>query len=224
LSHKVIDVVAPLDRFNAHTFLYYAAKELRAAKSANLEPWVVGGTGLYIRALVANLDLGSHPRPRLRTAIGRLLEKKPPGDVAQHVGVGTADDSNPVRVARAIENALIAFAELVNDPEVGKIRFLIDNTTAMYSIKRGRSRHYELNWVINRILKLLPDKECTIAYITTTMNKKFADPISRGDAPRWELASELGAVGAEEAWRLRQPAFHTRNTWIRTRDTIPVVA
>lgn len=105
LFHKVIDIVSPLDKFNAHYFLKLAATALEEAYEQGSEPWVVGGTGLYIRALVENLGLGVAPRPKLRAALAKLLADKSAVEVSRMFSVSTPDDSNPVRVARLIENA-----------------------------------------------------------------------------------------------------------------------
>ena len=54
--HHLIDVVDPDDRYQAARFRHDAAAAIDAIRARGRLPVVVGGTGLYIRALLRGLD------------------------------------------------------------------------------------------------------------------------------------------------------------------------
>ena len=105
LPHRGVDCADPGELFSAFHFLAAAASGLREAEQAGLEPWVCGGTGLYIRALVEGLDLGLPPRPQLRRALESMLMKSEAAKLAEALGLKLGDSENPVRVIRAAEAA-----------------------------------------------------------------------------------------------------------------------
>lgn len=105
LPHHVINCLDPSDKISAYQYLILAAKAFHNLYEADYEVWVCGGTGLYIRALLAGLALGEPPRPRLRDALGGILEVRGTAAVARELGLDVRDENNPVRVIRAAETA-----------------------------------------------------------------------------------------------------------------------
>lgn len=111
LPHYGISILNPNKAHSVYQFLNTALAGFRHANSARMVPWVLGGTGLYIRALVEQLPLGSPPRPKLREGVERMLRQRRAADVCHELGLVPADKSNPVRVLRAVEMACITPAE-----------------------------------------------------------------------------------------------------------------
>ena len=76
VPHLGLDVVAPGERYSAGRFARDAAQWLGHIQGAGRQPVVVGGTGLYVRALVEGLfhepPLDPARRERLRTWAGTL--------------------------------------------------------------------------------------------------------------------------------------------------------
>jgi tRNA dimethylallyltransferase len=105
LPHYVIDCVEPTAIYSVHQFLIDAARALAAAHQDGRAPWVVGGSGLYIRALVEGLELGCPPRPELRRALAAKLRELTPRQLAAELDLELRDPDNPVRVVRAAELA-----------------------------------------------------------------------------------------------------------------------
>src|SRR5256886_15098453 len=70
LPHLGLDVVAPGERYSAGRFARDAARWLEEIRAAARQPVVVGGTGLYVRALADGLfrepPLDAVRRERLR--------------------------------------------------------------------------------------------------------------------------------------------------------------
>jgi tRNA dimethylallyltransferase len=70
VPHYGVDVIDPSERYSAHRWATDAAQWIEAAHAASTPPVIVGGTGLYIRALVEPLD----PVPSLDPARRAQLE------------------------------------------------------------------------------------------------------------------------------------------------------
>lgn len=106
LEHRLIGFVDPREEFSAGQFAALARAEIDALLAARRRPIVVGGTGLYMRAALAELDL----RPPVEAALRRGVEEEIaergaaalhtelPSDVAEKVNPNDAK-----RVSRATE-------------------------------------------------------------------------------------------------------------------------
>ena len=106
IPHHLIDVVDPKKDFSLADYKALATKSIETILSRKKLPLVVGGTGLYIQALVENLDIpkvepDKHLRAQLEkkklSELAAMLEKIDP-DTAEKI-----DLKNPRRVLRALE-------------------------------------------------------------------------------------------------------------------------
>lgn len=107
--YHLIDIKSPRDNFGVGEFVRLARDLLEKFFQSGRNVIVVGGTGLYVRALFEQYgDLAEAPDPNLRAEISemdieevrsRLVEIAP--DVTREI-----DMQNPVRVRRALERAL----------------------------------------------------------------------------------------------------------------------
>ena len=70
LPHHVIDVVDPPERYHAARFRRDALEAIAGIRARGRLPVVVGGTGLYVRALLKGL----HPAPPADPALRGELE------------------------------------------------------------------------------------------------------------------------------------------------------
>jgi len=73
VPHYGIDVIPPTTRYSAHAWAADAARWSRRAERAGTPPLIVGGTGLYIKALVSPLDAVPTLDPDRRVALGAWL-------------------------------------------------------------------------------------------------------------------------------------------------------
>ncbi len=76
VRHFLIDVVEPYEEFNAGLFKELADSCIEAAQSEGRTPILVGGTGLYLRALVYGL-FAAPKDERLREALGVRYSEDP---------------------------------------------------------------------------------------------------------------------------------------------------
>lgn len=105
VPHRLIDVVAPSKTLTLADYKRRAIRAIRAILKRGRVPVVVGGTGLYVRAIVENLEIPEvPPDPAYRAFLGRkgaawILErlKKLDPDYAARIG------PNPRYATRALE-------------------------------------------------------------------------------------------------------------------------
>jgi len=82
IPHHLFDVADPSERFDAARYRDLARPLVRQVASHGKLPIVVGGTGLYIRALARGLFAAPPTRTTLRAALSRL-EERTPGTLAR---------------------------------------------------------------------------------------------------------------------------------------------
>lgn len=107
--HHLIDVVEPDERYQAARFQADAAALVEAIRGRGALPAVVGGTGLYIRALIRGLDPAPPADPAFRQELAALAARE--GRAALHRRLASQapavarrlHPNDAVRVARALE-------------------------------------------------------------------------------------------------------------------------
>src|SRR2546427_10186543 len=82
VPHHLIDVPDPDDPYHAARFAREARAAIDAIRARGRLPVVVGGTGLYIRALVRGLDPAPPADHAFRRELGELVERE--GRTALH--------------------------------------------------------------------------------------------------------------------------------------------
>src|SRR5262245_47116787 len=72
VAHHLVDIVDPPERYHAARFASEARHAIEAIRARERLPVVVGGTGLYIRALLRGLDPGIPADPELRRELAGI--------------------------------------------------------------------------------------------------------------------------------------------------------
>ncbi len=109
IPHGLIDVVNPDEPFNAGLYRRAADREIARLHGEGKLPLIVGGTGLYIRALVGGLCEGPGADPAIRAALREEVEHL--GAEALHrrlagldpVAAARLHPNDRVKVMRALE-------------------------------------------------------------------------------------------------------------------------
>ncbi|MBW2734549.1 MAG: tRNA (adenosine(37)-N6)-dimethylallyltransferase MiaA [Deltaproteobacteria bacterium] len=109
VPHHLLDVCDPAERFSAATFVERADSAINAIAKGGRVPVVVGGTGLYVRALLKGLFNAPPPDADIRAE--HEAQRQAKGLVAlyewlQEVDPVSAASINPndfVRISRALE-------------------------------------------------------------------------------------------------------------------------
>jgi tRNA dimethylallyltransferase len=111
VAHHLIDVVDPDDRYQAARFRQDAEAAIAAIRARGRLPVVVGGTGLYIRALLRGLDPAPPADPEFRRELASIAAVE--GRASLHARLSLAapavarrlHPNDHVRVVRALELA-----------------------------------------------------------------------------------------------------------------------
>ncbi len=110
--HHGLDIVMPDQAFSAHAFVKLARAAIVDIIGRGAAPVLVGGTGFYIKSLLAGAALsGVRPNPGLRAELQELQAAAGVQALAQRLGVldpdrlAELDAKNPRRLMRAIEIA-----------------------------------------------------------------------------------------------------------------------
>ena len=114
VPHHLIDVAEPTEVYSAARYAQDAAPVIRAITARGRVPILVGGTGLYYRALVRGLFPGPARHEALRAALDRLAAERGTGELyrwVRRLDPGSAARIQPrdtKRLVRAIEVALVS--------------------------------------------------------------------------------------------------------------------
>ena len=109
VPHHLIDVVDPTETYSAARFADDASRAIRAILALGRTPIVVGGSGLYYRALTRGLFLGPGADDALRGRLDRVAARRGPARLhamLARVDPVSADRIQPgdrKRVVRALE-------------------------------------------------------------------------------------------------------------------------
>jgi tRNA dimethylallyltransferase len=111
VRHHLIDIVDPADRYHAARFRADALSALEAIRARGRLPVLVGGTGLYIRALLRGLDPAPPADPQFRATLEAVARRGGPEalhDRLRREAPALAERLHPndrVRIIRALERA-----------------------------------------------------------------------------------------------------------------------
>ncbi len=109
VTHHLLDLIEPGERYHAARFRLDAALAIEGILGAGRLPVVVGGTGLYVRALLRGLDPAPPADPTLRAQLEESAGRNGPGALHERLAAldpGLAARLHPndrVRIIRAIE-------------------------------------------------------------------------------------------------------------------------
>ena len=106
IPHYLIDIVEPNEEFNAAIFKKLAIRTIKDIQKRGKLPFLVGGTGLYIQAIVDNIEFPEvPPQKKLRERLEKKSEKEL-FKIYQKLdseGSKYIDKNNKRRLIRAIE-------------------------------------------------------------------------------------------------------------------------
>ncbi|MBI5655002.1 tRNA (adenosine(37)-N6)-dimethylallyltransferase MiaA [Candidatus Uhrbacteria bacterium] len=126
VPHYLMDFLEPTETFTVAEWREKAMTAIRGISGRKHLPIVVGGTGLYIKSLVDNLQFPRiEPQPALRAA----FEKKPLSELVKLLlgldpdAAQAVDLKNPRRVIRALEVATFTGKPFTHQKKVGKPLF-----------------------------------------------------------------------------------------------------
>ncbi len=112
VAHHGIDICEPEEEFSAFNFVQFTEEKIQEISKRKHLPIVVGGTGLYVKALTQGYNFGgTNKDEKLRQELEDLLKNKGVEGLFELLqkldahSAETIDKNNPVRLIRAIEIA-----------------------------------------------------------------------------------------------------------------------
>lgn len=113
IAHHLIDIKNPSQDYTVVEYKRDAIKTIRDIIRRKKLPILVGGTGLYIKAIVENLDIPkTKANPALRKKLDERIKNKGLGSLVEELlrrdpeAANIVDLKNPRRVVRALEVAI----------------------------------------------------------------------------------------------------------------------
>jgi tRNA dimethylallyltransferase len=106
LEHRLVGFVDPSEEFSAGRYAELAHREIDGALDAGRQPIVVGGTGLYMRAALSELELRPPVPAEVRAGVEREIEELGTESVHTSLPAEVRDRIDPrdrKRVARTAE-------------------------------------------------------------------------------------------------------------------------
>jgi tRNA dimethylallyltransferase len=112
LEHRLVGVLPVTARATAGDYARRAHAEIDALVAQGRRPIVVGGTGLYLRAALADLDLRPPPDPRARERYARRLADE--GVRALHADLLARNPQAAAAIARTDAQRVLRALELLD--------------------------------------------------------------------------------------------------------------
>ena len=110
IPHHMVDVADPADEYSAARYARDAAAVIREISARRRLPILVGGTGLYYRALTRGFFPGPSRDEGLRARLERLADRR--GSEALHRWLRRIDEPSSERIAPADRKRLIRALEV----------------------------------------------------------------------------------------------------------------
>lgn len=110
IAHHLVDVVEPREQYTAARYARHAAETIQAILTKGRTPIVVGGTGLYYRALTRGLFEGPGRDDALRARLTRRSQLR--GDAWLHRMLRRVDPDSAVRIHPHDKKRLIRALEV----------------------------------------------------------------------------------------------------------------
>lgn len=111
IPHHLVDIVEPTEIYTAARFAHDAAAVIRDVHARGRVPILVGGTGLYFRALTRGLFPGPAADEALRARLERIADRR--GNAFLHRALGQRDPASASRIAVADRKRMIRALEVL---------------------------------------------------------------------------------------------------------------
>jgi len=190
VPHHLIDIVSPTEKFTAGEYARVARPLLSEIASRGTLPIVVGGTGLYLRALLEGLFEGPQRSEELRARLRERAANRGPGylhAILRHLDRSAAEKIHPnddSKIIRAIEVRLLTRQPMTELWKEGR-----DPLTGFRILRIG----------------LDPDREALYARINNRASAMFEHGLideTRLLSEKYPTAPALGSLGYKQALQL----------------------
>lgn len=217
--YALLDIKEPEEDFGVGEWVRLALAELAAAWEARRNVVVVGGTGLYVRALMEEYsDLRPPPDPRLRRELENRERDEGLDSLRQELlGLEprtAVDLANPTRVRRALERALGPKpADPVQLPPFRRVKLALDpDAAALDELLRSRVASMLGDGWVEEVAVLLDRGISPSAPAMRAIGYQCVVKILGGSILRDEAETEIFLATRQYAKRQR--------TWLRSEPAL----
>jgi tRNA dimethylallyltransferase len=124
LEHRLLGIIPAVDEFSAGQYAQHAHREIDALLAEGRRPIVVGGTGLYLRAALTDLELRPVVPENVRRQVEREIEERGLAEMNAEVAPDVAASIHPNdrrRIGRALELQRAGFEPAPSHREGGRL-------------------------------------------------------------------------------------------------------
>jgi len=220
LEHRLVSFVPVGERFSVAEYAALAHAEIDALLAAGATPLVVGGTGLYLRAALGELELRPPPWPGVRERWQAQMDEH--GPAALHAQLAQAAPRSAARINRNDRHRIIRALELLEQggPD--------HDPAAPNRLWTSDTRHP------TRLVGLVRDRDELYARIERRVDAMVAagaiDEVRRADAAGASQTARVALgfaellVGDVEAMKRRTRRYARRQlTWMRKLPDVELV-
>ena len=213
VKHHLVDVVEPSGYFDAKIFEEEARRLIKEIQKRGKVPMVVGGTYLYIQALLYGIDETPKPDWKLRKKLYAVAEKKGKGFLfkkLQAIDPKYASKIHPNdlrRTVRALEVFLSSGKPFSSyhrwdKPQIEHVGiFLIRNRESLFKRIEDRLRNMVKNGLLEEIKRLLKMGYENFLTSGQAIGYKEFIPCAKGEKPVEECLNEAVKNTKEQAKR-----------------------
>ena len=160
--HYAIDILEPWEEFSVYDFVEYTKQKIDEIVSKNKLPIIVGGTGLYVKALTLGYNFGGvNKDANLRENLEKLAEEKGNDYLYQMLlekdkdMAEKTDKNNTVRLVRALEIALSDGQKQTGNVDIDYLIFaLVKDRAVLYDAINKRVDTMLANGLIDEVKSL----------------------------------------------------------------------
>lgn len=154
VPHWGIDLVEPGERFTAADFKMYAQQKIEEIRARGHVPFLVGGTGLYVDAIIFDYQFGTPADRVLRTKLEKLTIEELHRYCAENNIMLPENKLNKRYVIRAIEQKSINTKRRVEPISLSTIVGIATDKDLLRTRIRERSEQLFENGVVEEAIKL----------------------------------------------------------------------
>ncbi|KAF0184107.1 MAG: tRNA dimethylallyltransferase [Nitrospirae bacterium] len=197
VRHHMIDVVDPWEHFSAGAYIETVSPVMQRLQDDNRIPLIVGGTGLYLKAMTRGIFKGPSANPALRAEL-RNMEQSRPGSLYRRL-----QDLDPMGASKIMPNDLrriVRSLEVCMSGGVSMSAMQAEHTEKLPSdfVKIGLMRdRAELYAMINRRVDIMLEQGLT-AEVRKVLDLIIAHRSSALPDFRDSALSSMQAIGYKE--------------------------
>jgi tRNA dimethylallyltransferase len=209
VPHWGLDLVSPGETFSAAQFKEYALQKISEIRSRGRLPFLVGGTGLYIDAVIFDFQFGAPPDPTLR----HELEKRTVAELQYYCSIHNIklpeNDKNKRHLIRAIEqkNKNNRYEFMIRDNSI--VVGIATNKEILRTRIMFRSEQLFLNNVVDEAVLLARkygwDNEAMTGNVYPLVREFLNKNITESELKRQFVVADWQLAKRQMTWLRRNP-------------------